>query len=234
VPLVKPKDNLPLNEYLAQRRKFLKFRLGDLAQKTNIAPKYLKWIEGGEWQNLPPGVYARSFLKKYAQAVGLDESEILFRYEEEQAFFESKALINQTKDSLLVSKENSSPLKIFCNIKALNFLSHIETRYIMALVIGVAVAGYIIWQLRVIFVIPELVINFPSDEITLDQTVLILDGKASPDSLVTVNGESIFPQQDGSFKKETQLLPGLNVFEIKAVSRFGKEKKVVRRVTYQP
>lgn len=233
MPLVKPKDNLPLNEYLAQRRKFLKLRLGDLAPKTNIAPKYLKWIESGDWQNLPPGVYTRGFLKKYAQAVGLDESEILFRYEEEQARFESKASQNKIKNSLLVQKQNSFILKIF-NINPLKFLSRVEARYILTFVIGAAVVGYIIWQLRVIFVIPELTINFPPDEIIFNQTVLVLDGKASPDSLVTVNGESIFPQQEGSFKKETQLLPGLNVLEIKAVSRFGKEKKVIRRVTYNP
>ncbi|MDO4667993.1 MAG: cytoskeleton protein RodZ [Streptococcus sp.] len=56
--------------------------LEDLANKTDIQIELLEAIENNDYDRLPSPFYARSFLRKYAWAVDLDESIILDAYEE--------------------------------------------------------------------------------------------------------------------------------------------------------
>lgn len=56
--------------------------LEDLAKKTDIQIELLEAIENNNYDRLPSPFYARSFLRKYAWAVDLDESIILDAYEE--------------------------------------------------------------------------------------------------------------------------------------------------------
>lgn len=56
--------------------------LEDLAKKTDIQIELLEAIENNDYDRLPSPFYARSFLRKYAWAVDLDESIILDAYEE--------------------------------------------------------------------------------------------------------------------------------------------------------
>lgn len=222
MPIAQTKDNLPLHEYLVSRRKFLKIRLNDLVVRTSIPAKYIKRIESGDWQNLPSGVYARGFLRKYAQVVGLDEGEMAARYDSE-----TKALSGADKP-----KVKPPPLMLGL-VGYFDFWRHSSVRHLLAMAVAILVMVYIGWQFTIIFARPDLNLSYPSEDITVASSGLELAGTVSAGSNLTVNGEAVYPQPDGSFKKEVQLLAGLNVLEIKAVSRFGKETKVVRRITYQ-
>jgi transcriptional regulator with XRE-family HTH domain len=51
--------------------------LRDIEQRTRISPSILRWIDGGQFHRLPAGIYARSYVRAFAQAVGLDPNEIL-------------------------------------------------------------------------------------------------------------------------------------------------------------
>ena len=55
--------------------------LGDVFEKTRVTLSNLSAVESGEFNRLPPPVYARNFIRKYARAVGIDEKPILNRYE---------------------------------------------------------------------------------------------------------------------------------------------------------
>lgn len=55
---------------LRQARESLGMTITDVARKTNIELKYLIAIERGEWDRLPNAVYARAYVKAYAQLVG--------------------------------------------------------------------------------------------------------------------------------------------------------------------
>jgi len=48
--------------------------LRDIACSTRITMRYLEAIERGEFQKLPPGIYALSYVRQYARAVEFDES----------------------------------------------------------------------------------------------------------------------------------------------------------------
>ena len=54
--------------------------LRQIADATRIGLFYLKAIEGGEIHKLPPGIYARSYIRQYARAIDYDEAELLRRF----------------------------------------------------------------------------------------------------------------------------------------------------------
>lgn len=233
MPRANTKNELPLNEHLLQRRKFLKIRFGDLSLRTGIPAKHLKKIENGDWRNLPSGVYAKGFLKKYAQVVGLDEGEVCFRYECE---LDLAAQVSN-KESVVYKnyKSNSANAPKLKRAFAAGFIFRSSFRKIAASALVFTVLAYIFWQFRVILEKPKLVLSYPSQEdVIVSESRINLMGETSPGATLTINNEAVYPETDGSFVKAVELLNGLNVLEIKTISRFGKETKIVKRVTYNP
>jgi cytoskeleton protein RodZ len=55
--------------------------LPDIFETTRVGLIYLAAVESGEFHRLPPPVYARDFIRKYARTVGIDEKPILNSYE---------------------------------------------------------------------------------------------------------------------------------------------------------
>jgi cytoskeletal protein RodZ len=51
-----------------------------IAQSTLIAPDYLRAIEAEEFAKLPSGVYATSYIRQYARAIGYSETALLDQY----------------------------------------------------------------------------------------------------------------------------------------------------------
>lgn len=65
---------------LAERRKVRGMTIEKVAQILKIRIPYLKAMEKGEWSELPGDVYARGFVKRYAQFLGLDGDKLLAPY----------------------------------------------------------------------------------------------------------------------------------------------------------
>jgi cytoskeleton protein RodZ len=55
--------------------------LHDVFEMTRISLINITAVENSDFDLLPPPVYARNFIRKYARAVGIDEQPILGRYE---------------------------------------------------------------------------------------------------------------------------------------------------------
>jgi cytoskeleton protein RodZ len=54
--------------------------LREISERTKISMRNLEAIEGGEFKRLPGGVYATSYIRQYARAIGYDEFELLGLY----------------------------------------------------------------------------------------------------------------------------------------------------------
>ncbi len=67
-------------EELKAAREFRNLELTRVAEKTKISLPYLERIEAGDWDFLPH-TYVRAFLRTYAQAVGLDISQVLEQFD---------------------------------------------------------------------------------------------------------------------------------------------------------
>jgi cytoskeletal protein RodZ len=51
-----------------------------VAQITRLRKPFLEALENEEWENLPPSVFVKGFIKSYAKALGLDEGKLLDLY----------------------------------------------------------------------------------------------------------------------------------------------------------
>ena len=54
--------------------------LEQIRESTKIGLFFLRAIEDGEYHKLPGGIYNTSYIRQYAQAVGVDESLLLQEY----------------------------------------------------------------------------------------------------------------------------------------------------------
>ena len=51
--------------------------LSDLSARTRIHPHLLRKIDEGRFAELPPGIYARSYVRAFASAVGLEPGQVV-------------------------------------------------------------------------------------------------------------------------------------------------------------
>lgn len=102
---------------------------------------------------------------------------------------------------------------------------------IAALWIGIG--AYFGWHVYNLFRAPLLVVENPPRDIITQDGSLALSGRAQKETDVTVNGAVIDAEKDGTFHDTITLQDGMNVIEVRAVNKFGKETTVVRRVVKQ-
>jgi cytoskeleton protein RodZ len=72
-----------VGQKLKEAREQLRLDLDALEMKTKIRKRYLAALEDGDWEVLPGDVYARGFIRSYAEAVGLDGRALLRQLDEE-------------------------------------------------------------------------------------------------------------------------------------------------------
>lgn len=73
-----------LGAYLQRQREEQGLSYEDVESQTRIRARYLRAIEFGEWDELPPGVYTRGLVKTYARALGLSGGTVLRMYAKER------------------------------------------------------------------------------------------------------------------------------------------------------
>lgn len=66
----------PLGETLKAKREEQNLTLKEISDKTRIHIRYLQAIESGEFSRLPGELYAKSFVRQYARALGFSVDEI--------------------------------------------------------------------------------------------------------------------------------------------------------------
>jgi cytoskeletal protein RodZ len=75
-------SSLTFGEYLARERKLRNIHLREIAEQTRINVDILKALESNAVDRLPPEAYVIGFVCAYARHIGLDENEVLLRYED--------------------------------------------------------------------------------------------------------------------------------------------------------
>ena len=71
---------IAISHKLRQARLAKGYSLADLHKVTKIQERYLRDLEAAKFKNLPGGVYVRAFIKKFADVVGIDGTELLKRF----------------------------------------------------------------------------------------------------------------------------------------------------------
>ncbi|SDQ59003.1 helix-turn-helix domain-containing protein [Virgibacillus salinus] len=123
---------------LKEAREEKKISLESLQETTKIQKRYLEAIEQGNFHILPGKFYARAFIKEYANAVGLDSTELLEEYKDEIPQTEAESSTQYTQ--IHRSRKDNNPTK---NTAIFSF---IPTIIVVLLVIGIVFAAWYFYQ----------------------------------------------------------------------------------------
>ncbi|MFH1173437.1 MAG: helix-turn-helix domain-containing protein [bacterium] len=211
----KVSDQENLGEHLITARQKQKIPLKNIARQLAINEDYLQALEKGEYDRLPGSIYAKSFLKVYAEFLKLDQTKILELYSQEM---ELRQKVGQ------VGEEAPRMVKRV-TISRLAITPKIIRRSLIILVIIIFLA-YLAWELKSIITPPFLTIDQPANNfITKDYSVEI-SGSTEQEAKLVINGQELMANKDGHFTKRLDLQAGVNTITISAEKKYSQPKVV--------
>jgi cytoskeletal protein RodZ len=109
-----------IGNYLKSGREARNIRLSEVARSTKISKWYLDCLEKDEFDKIPGGPYIKGYIASYASFIGIEEDEILKRYDSLQI---SSADDNEISDHLPQDKKRQKLRGVSFSKKRLLILS---------------------------------------------------------------------------------------------------------------
>lgn len=187
----------------------------EVAKRSGIAEQYIEALLSGDTARLPAFPYIRAGLIAFADAIGIPSEVLVNKYRQEFAAMRSGA-----SDQL--------PGNRFA-------LPSYRREYIIggALLVCVLLGFWI--SRSGFFGKPTLVILTPPADpspFIVTSSTLTLSGRIDPGDMLSINGQHAPVQGDGSFSREMQLLPEINIIEFTTKRFLGRQVKEVRQVYF--
>ncbi len=187
-------------ELLREERLKLEMTHEQIADKAQVSLTHLKNLENGKYELLPGEIYAKQFIKNLAQYYRLSTDALITMYNKERGFHQ-----------LLIEPKNLTEKK--------HLFLWLTPYFIKKFIIGfvsLCLLTYIFWEITAIYRPPQLDIISPKTEQTTDQVFIDIVGLTPKNTNVTINGQAVIINNDGSFKETVNLADGLNKFIITA------------------
>ena len=214
---------LTAGECLKRKREELDISLRDISEKLKVKSDYLENLESGSYEELPPDVYVRGFVKSYAQFVGLDSEKMVGIYNREKKI-ESKIEKKSKKKETYANKFTTQNFAIITPKIVTAFLS---------LLILFAVGFYLWHQISSFNSTPYLFVSSPFEDQVVNDSNITIEGETEREVIIEINGQSIFVNPDGYFEEDIMLQPGKNVLIIEAKNKFDGMAREVRNIIYE-
>lgn len=208
-----PKTSLSLSELLRKRRQELGLHLSRVERDTKIRREYLEYIESGNYERLADDIYARGYVKNYADYLGLETAPILLLYKKERT---ARARDLKLRDGGAKQKIGLTPIdspRVVITPRTFVILC--------AIALVVLVLGYLGWQFNGLAAAPTLSLDKPAAETVTSNTVF-LSGHVSEGADVLVNSSPIITDGRGAFREQISLVDGVNQIQVSAKNRLGK------------
>lgn len=212
-------NNLPFEQFFAEKIKERGVSLKKLAETTGIAPAHIESLLRGDYDNMPSAPYFHGYLLHLGAVLDFDGEEWWLKLKKEGIIKNSGEL-----DTLPRNR----------------FIKQAPPKYLWWILAGAIVLIYLAFQASHIFGKPTIIVTIPdanpyvttSSTITLSGTV----AGASSLSLVGADGglEPIIVAANGSWHKSVLLGIGPNPFQISAKKFLGGETSVTEQIFYQP
>lgn len=205
------KKQISKGQILADRLRKTRLEKGisleEVQEATKIQTKYLEILENGNYNKLPGDVYARAWIKTYAEFLELSSKELLTSYQVER---------------LVTSK-----VKTGAKDKDERFLKHgiLNPRFFRIFLIGAIILALLIYlgyEVNNIIAPPTVNILEPGmNHKTTESTVTIV-GQTEPEVRLTINNELVLLDEEGKFNQIVNLAIGLNNLQISAKKKHSK------------
>lgn len=186
-----------------------------LAEISAIPERYLEAMRAGNTEVLPPDPYVRGYLVKIATITGGNLDELWSAYKH-------KSL-----------EKTSGPTDHLPTNRFL--LKRVSKGKISLAIVTVLLVLYGITRYNVILGNPKLIIRTPEEASVISTlNTILIKGGVDPRDKLTINGEGVIVESNGTFSTEWPLTLGENILEIKAKRFLGKEEVITKKVIYNP
>jgi len=203
---------------LKRARENKKLSLEEASQKTKINIKYLIALEKGDFLALPKGLYGKNFLKEYSIFLGLNRSYFLEVY----------------NDSKLLKREPAKNLFSNQVVKNKYFLAIPNLlRKILILTIVFVFFAYLLFSFQKLNSSPRLEINYPPDNFITNEKIIKIKGLTEQSVDISINGDNILVNLDGTFSQKINLKSGINEIVIEAKKKYGKTHTIKKQILLQ-
>ncbi len=199
-----------LGEKLRGARESLKMALWQASRKTKIPLRHLKYLEQGNYKELPADVYIIAYLKKYAKALNLDIEEIIEQFRNERNVTENLSKLPRVKSFPVVTPKRLS--------------------LVLGIIVIALIFGYFWHQLSYLINPPSIKIVQPVSDFTTQEKSIKVAGQTEADIYLTINGKEVYVDNEGYFQGVVSLELGLNILKIEAKDRLGKTNTIFRKI----
>lgn len=189
--------------------------LEKLSQVTGVSERFLTALIGEEFDKLPAVPYVHGYLMRIAEALGLDGDTLWRDY------------VKQVPALKRSGKQDALPGNRFAR-------GRVNGRLIAGIILAFLFFGY--FGVRIFSAIqpPALtLLNFSPDTTRVTAALFTVAGRVEFDARLTVNGEAVYPEGNGDFKKSITLTPGFNTVTIAVKKLLGKEHVTTRSIFYE-
>ena len=207
------RQEAPLGERLRQIRLQKNQKIEDLGRFLGIRREYLEAIEDNRYDQLPPGLYGKSFLKKYAIHLGLKTKDI--NHEIERLATENKP-------------DNPFSQKVVKRHRFIIFPKLIKNAF-FTIAIATCLLYLLVYAKKIIQP-PELIITRPEDNILIKESSYLVTGQASAEAEIKINEVIVLNNQEGNFSQTVNLKQGINTLTISAQKKYGRPRVEVRQI----
>ncbi|XOU94110.1 MAG: helix-turn-helix domain-containing protein [Candidatus Kerfeldbacteria bacterium] len=208
-----------LGERLRITREELNVSVDQAAQEVQIQKKYLIALEEGNYSSLPGPVYIESFLKKYAEYLGVSSDFVLSIYNQHE-----KRVYKEGNKQTFSPKPKELPKE---------FITPLLIRRIMIGVVILLALTYVGFEVSKIFSPPKLIISSPADFLTVNDNILQVTGATDSSAILTINGKEILINEDGNFSETISLKEGINDIVISSIKEKSKATSITKHILYE-
>ncbi len=204
----------------ARKRKSLELRAAE--HDTKVAFKYLAALERGQYDQLPAPIYARGFVIRYAEFLGLNAKQLVAEYDHERLCYASAKRAKASK------QVQEGVLRLPVTDEWLKHPNRwlVTPGVLWGGVIGVFLVGiltYMWFQVASFAAAPPLDIVTPGSALKVSVEQVEVAGSTDPSAELTINNQPVAVDADGHFRQQVQLVEGMNTIEIAAVNKAEKQ-----------
>lgn len=205
-----------VGEILRETRVEKLLSLEDVEKHTKIRKELLEALEKNDYDKLPPATFVQGFIKNYGKYLNLNVDKLLALFRRDYETSRHPAVVLES-----FSKPLGGRRILFTPSRLLG---------IAVTLIILSFFGYLWLEYRQFVGSPNLTVNSPQDQQTVDIPTVVVSGRTDPETKVLVNNQSIGVDKEGNFKEEVKLSSSNNTLSIVAISRFGQSVKIERTV----
>lgn len=186
-----------------------------LAEMTGVSERFLESLIEDKFEALPSLPYVRGYLIKIADALGLDGEELFKEY---------------LKDNEMVKRSGKNDRLPENRFKT----PRLTGKLLIPIILILAVILYLVLRIPVFGGANGLLLRNLEGEITYSESsVFAVSGRIGDSYKLTLNGERIYPDEEGNFTAQVELKEGFNTLVFGVKKFLGKEKAVTKQIFYE-